>query len=226
MRIKLEIESNNTKIVGLKESGSGLSIDRNWGYAFATLALSMAITLPQVSKWVESQQPIRLLQRLAKNTNKLTDSKSTAFPTIKGSPITSGFGWRIHPITRERKFHSGIDFGASKGTPIYAFEAGLVEFAGWRGGYGKAVIINHGAGKSTLYGHASKLFVRQGERVVAGKKIGKIGSTGMSTGPHLHFEVRLNNKPVNPRPYLEQHKVNSNYSPRSNAGFFSNYSLG
>lgn len=210
MRIKLEIESNNS-------DGRGFSIDRNWGYAFATLALSMAIALPQVSEWVESQQPIRLLQRLAKNTNKPTNSKSTAFPTIKGSPITSSFGWRTHPLTGERKFHYGIDFGASKGTPIYAFEAGLVEFAGWRGGYGKAVIINHGAGKSTLYGHASKLFVRQGERVVAGQKIGKIGSTGMSTGPHLHFEVRLNNKPVNPRPYLEQHKVNSNYSPRMQA---------
>ncbi|MEO0688185.1 MAG: lysozyme, partial [Cyanobacteria bacterium J06649_11] len=103
MRIKLEIESNNS-------DGRSFSIDKNWGYAFATLALSIAIALPQVSEWVESQQPIRLLQRLAKNTKKLTNSKSTAFPTVKGSPITSGFGWRIHPITRERKFHSGIDF--------------------------------------------------------------------------------------------------------------------
>ena len=217
MRIKLEIESNNSKIVGLKESDSGLSIDRNWGYAFATLALSMAIAFPQVSEWVESQQPIRLLQRLAKNTSDVTDSKSTAFPTIKGSPITSGFGWRTHPLTGERKFHYGIDFGASKGTPIYAFEAGLVEFAGWRGGYGKAVVINHGAGKSTLYGHASKLSVRKGEQVLPGQIIGKVGSTGMSTAPHLHFEVRLNNKPVNPRPYLQQHKVSSNHSPRMQA---------
>ena len=100
MRIKLEIESNNS-------DGRGFSIDRNWGYAFATLILSFAIALPQVSEWVESQQPIRLLQRLAKTTKKFTNSKNTAFPTIKGSPITSGFGWRIHPITRERKFHSG-----------------------------------------------------------------------------------------------------------------------
>ena len=97
MRIKLEIESNNSKIVGFKESGSGLSIDRNWGYAFATLVLSVAIAFPQVSEWVESQQPIRLLQRLAKNTSKLTDSKSTAFPTTKGSAITSSFGWNSSP---------------------------------------------------------------------------------------------------------------------------------
>ncbi|NJN13874.1 MAG: peptidoglycan DD-metalloendopeptidase family protein [Richelia sp. RM2_1_2] len=217
MRIKLEIESNNTKIVGLKESGSGLSVGRNWGYAFATLILCMAIAFPQVSEWVESQQPIRLLQRLAKNTSDVTDLKSTAFPTIKGTPVTSGFGWRTHPLTGERKFHYGIDFGASKGTPIYAFEAGLVEFAGWKGGYGKAVIINHGAGKSTLYGHASKLSVRKEEQVLPGQIIGKVGSTGMSTAPHLHFEVRLNNKPVNPRPYLQQHKLSSNYSPRMQA---------
>ena len=80
--------------------------------------------LPQVSGWVESQFPIRLLQQLK--------IKNTAFPTTKGSPITSGFGWRIHPLTGERKFHSGIDFKADEGTPIYAFEAGLVEFAGQR----------------------------------------------------------------------------------------------
>ncbi len=173
-------------------------ISRNWKYSLATLALSLAIAIPQVSKWVESQKPVGLLQR------QLTDSKSTVFPTVKSSPITSGFGWRIHPITGDRRFHSGIDFGASKGTPIYAFKAGKVEFVGWMGGYGKVVVINHGAGKSTLYGHASKIVVREGERVDAGETIAKIGSTGMSTGPHLHFEVRLNNKPVNPRPYLQQ----------------------
>lgn len=217
MRIKLEIESNDTKIVGLKESGSNFSINRNWGYAFATLILCMAIALPQVSEWVESQLPIRLLQQLAKTTKNVTKLKNTAFPTTKGSPITSGFGWRTHPLTGEHKFHSGIDFGAPKGTPIYAFEAGLVEFAGPKGGYGKAVVINHSAGKSTLYGHASKLVVRKGERVVSGQMIGKIGSTGFSTGPHLHFEVRLNNKPVNPRPYLQQRELKSNYSPRMQA---------
>ena len=173
-------------------------------YGFSTLVLCIAIVLPQFSRWVESQLPIRLLQSLAKTTNNVTELESTAFPTIKGSPMTSGFGWRIHPLTRERKFHSGIDFGASKGSPIYAFEAGLVEFAGSKGGYGKAVVVNHGARKSTLYGHANKLSVRKGERVATGQIIGEVGSTGFSTGPHLHFEVRLNNKPVNPRPYLQQ----------------------
>jgi murein DD-endopeptidase MepM/ murein hydrolase activator NlpD len=82
-----------------------------------------------------------------------------AFPTAKATPITSEFGWRIHPITGNRKFHTGIDFGAGLGTPIYAIANGRVEFAGEKGGYGNAVIVNHGAGKSTLYGHASKLYV-------------------------------------------------------------------
>ena len=200
MRLTIDFTTDTSR----KDTLPKKLISPNWKYAIATLVLCMAIALPQLSGWVESQQPIRLLQRLAKNTNKLTDSKSTAFPITKGSPMTSGFGWRIHPLTKKRKFHSGIDFSAPQGTPIYTFKAGKVEFAGIRGGYGKAVIINHGEGFSTLYGHASKLSVRKGEQVVAGQMIGDVGSTGFSTGPHLHFEVRVNNKPVNPRPYLQR----------------------
>lgn len=194
MRLLIDFSTNINKNNAIKTK----PISPNWKYSLATLALSLAIAIPQVSKWVESQKPIQLFQR------QLIDSKSTAFPTLKGSFITSRFGWRIHPITGKRKFHSGIDFGAKQGTAIYAFKPGLVEFADWKGGYGKTVIINHGEGFSTLYGHASKIVVRKGERVVAGQKIGNIGSTGMSTGPHLHFEVRVNNKPVNPRPYLQR----------------------
>lgn len=190
--IDFNLNANKDNAVQIKPTSP------DWKYSFATLALSLAIAIPQVSKWVESQIPVGLLQR------QLIDSKSTAFPTVKDSSITSRFGWRIHPITRKRKFHAGIDFGAPTGTPIYAYQAGLVEFAGWKSGYGKAVIINHGAGFSTLYGHASKLSVRKGERVAPGHIIGSIGSTGMSTGPHLHFEVRVNNKPVNPHPYLQR----------------------
>lgn len=195
MRLLIDFNSNTNK--NNAEQTKPTSPD--WKYSLATLALSLAIAIPQVSKWVEeSQQPIRLFQR------QLINSKNTAFPTVKGSSITSGFGWRIHPITLERKFHSGIDFGAKQGAAIYSFEPGLVEFVGWKGGYGKTVIVNHGEGKSTLYGHASKIVVRKGERVVAGETIAKIGSTGNSTGPHLHFEIRVNNKSVNPYPYLQE----------------------
>ncbi|MEO1372929.1 MAG: M23 family metallopeptidase [Cyanobacteria bacterium J06635_10] len=201
MRLLIDFSSGTD--TNKKEAATVKLISPNWKYAFATLILSMAIALPQGSEWLESQRPVRLLQQFTK-AQKATKSKDTVFPTAKGSPITSGYGWRIHPITGNRRFHSGIDFGAPTGTPIYAYQAGKVEFIGWRGGYGKTVIINHGAGKSTLYGHASKLSVRKGETVVAGQIIADIGSTGDSTGPHLHFEVRFNNKPVNPNPYLQR----------------------
>jgi len=115
--------------------------------------------------------------------------------------ITSGFGWRIHPIYKIRMFHEGIDIGAGQGTPIVAAGRGVVISSGWYSGYGNTVIIAHGSGISTLYGHCSSLKVAQGEKVAAGQVIAYVGSTGLSTGPHLHFEVRKNGKPVNPLGY-------------------------
>jgi len=117
-------------------------------------------------------------------------------------PITSPFGWRIHPIFGTQRFHSGIDIGADYGTPIRAADGGVVAYADWMGGYGKAVIIDHGRGISTLYGHQSEILVSAGQRVSKGQIIGRIGTTGYSTGPHLHFEVRENGTPVNPVGYL------------------------
>lgn len=119
---------------------------------------------------------------------------------------TSGFGWRHHPILKKQKFHNGLDMGAPTGTPIVAAGDGVVEFAGWNSGYGNLVRIDHGKGLSTRYGHQSKLFVVAGQRVRAGQKIGLVGSTGMSTGPHLHFEVRENGVPVHPGKYLPELK--------------------
>ena len=122
------------------------------------------------------------------------------YPTY-GS-ITSRFGWRSHPILGSRRFHAGLDFGASHGTTIRAADSGVVIFAGWYGGYGNAVVIDHGDGISTLYAHSSRLYVTEGQVVRKGKPIAAVGSTGLSTGPHLHFEVRLNGKPVDPLAYL------------------------
>ncbi len=116
--------------------------------------------------------------------------------------ITSGFGWRVHPILGYQRFHSGLDFGADYGTTINASDSGTVIFAGWYGGYGNAVIIDHGGGITTLYGHASELYVSEGQTVQRGQPIAAIGSTGLSTGPHLHFEVRQNGDPVDPAAYL------------------------
>ncbi len=114
-------------------------------------------------------------------------------------PITSGFGMRVHPITGRSRMHNGIDIGAGYGSPVYAAAAGEVFSAGWNGGYGKCIIVLHGGGVSTLYGHCSSLVVRPGQNVRRGQLIGYVGSTGASTGPHLHFEVRRNGRPVNPR---------------------------
>ncbi|MEH1932902.1 MAG: peptidoglycan DD-metalloendopeptidase family protein [Nostoc sp.] len=118
------------------------------------------------------------------------------------APTSSPFGWRIHPILGYRRFHAGLDFAASYGSTIRAADSGTVIFAGWYGGYGRAVIINHGNGVTTLYGHTSELYVTEGQAVQRGQAIAAVGSTGFSTGPHLHFEVRRNGTPVDPANYL------------------------
>ncbi|MHC5850489.1 murein hydrolase activator EnvC family protein [Nostoc sp.] len=118
------------------------------------------------------------------------------------APTSSPFGWRMHPILGYRRFHAGLDFAASYGSKIRAADSGTVIFAGWYGGYGRAVIIDHGKGITTLYGHTSELYVTEGQTVERGQAIGAVGSTGFSTGPHLHFEVRRNGTPVDPTNYL------------------------
>ncbi len=123
-----------------------------------------------------------------------------AYPS--NARLSSPFGWRRHPILGYRRFHGGLDFAASYGSTIRAADTGEVIFSGWYGGYGKTVIINHGNGMSTLYGHSSDLYVREGQTVKRGQAIAAVGSTGLSTGPHLHFEVRKNGTPVNPANYL------------------------
>ncbi|HEX7276469.1 MAG TPA: peptidoglycan DD-metalloendopeptidase family protein [Acidimicrobiales bacterium] len=123
------------------------------------------------------------------------------FP-VPGGPITSSFGYRIHPIYGDARLHTGIDIGADTGDPIYASADGVVASTGSLGGYGNATVIEHGGGLATLYGHQSSILVSEGETVTQGEVIGRVGCTGACTGPHLHFEVRVDGEPVDPMGYL------------------------
>lgn len=115
--------------------------------------------------------------------------------------VSSGYGWRIHPIYGTQRLHTGWDMNGACGEPIRAAASGRVFFTGWKGGYGNAVMIDHGGGLSTLYAHQSSIGVSYGQQVAAGAVIGWVGTTGVSTGCHLHWEVRVNGTPVDPSGY-------------------------
>lgn len=118
---------------------------------------------------------------------------------------SSSYGWRIDPLNGHRAFHEGLDFPASVGMPVYAAADGIVTTAVQTPDYGNLLKIDHGSGLETRYAHNSKLLVKSGDRVMKGQKIALIGSTGRSTGPHLHYEIRLNGNPLDPREYLRNH---------------------
>ncbi|MCL2016947.1 MAG: peptidoglycan DD-metalloendopeptidase family protein [Defluviitaleaceae bacterium] len=125
-----------------------------------------------------------------------------AWPVPGHTRVSSGYGNRTHPITRRPEFHTGVDIPAPSGTNIIAAESGFVIASGWRGGFGNTVIIDHGNGLTTLYGHNSRNLVSEGQWVNRGDVIARVGTTGISTGPHLHFEVRRNGSHISPNPFL------------------------
>lgn len=148
-----------------------------------------------------ANQVIQSLDRFV-SAKKLVASAPVHRPLSAAYAITSSFGNRSDPFTGRGAFHSGMDFGASRGTPVRAAGSGKVIFAGRKGGYGNAVEILHENGLVTRYAHMSRILVSKGEQVTFESVIGKVGSTGRSTGAHLHFEVRLNDKPVNPARFM------------------------
>ena len=141
-----------------------------------------------------------LLLKSLENQQNLLASTPAIKPT-KGW-ITSRFGRRISPFTGKPEFHKGLDIAARKGTPILATADGVVTYVGYKGHLGKVIVIDHGYGLVTRYGHISKAMVKKGDPVKRGDKIALVGSTGRSTGPHLHYEVKLNGLPVNPEKYI------------------------
>lgn len=128
----------------------------------------------------------------------LTTLTTYPLPASDDSWATSGFGWRDDPMRHRRKFHSGADIRAKPGTPVFAAGDGVVIFAGRQGGYGNIVMVDHGGGVVTRYAHLRRILTTKGEVITAGKRVGQVGSTGRTTGPHLHFEVRLDGNPVDP----------------------------
>lgn len=126
----------------------------------------------------------------------------TAMPIVSAAQLSSTYGWRRHPFHAELSTHEGLDFAAPSGTPILAASGGVVRTATYQGGFGNLIEIDHGDGLITRYAHAKVLLVKKGDLVARGQLIARVGSTGMSTGPHLHFEVRKHDKPQDPRAYL------------------------
>ncbi len=129
-------------------------------------------------------------------------SRSSTFSWPLTGKVTDGYGWRTHPITGKRQFHEGIDIAAPSGTAVKASASGTVTFAGWSNGYGRLIVISHGEGYETKYGHLSRYAVSKGSRVSTGDTLGYVGQSGEATGPHLHFEIRVSGQAKNPRNYL------------------------
>lgn len=203
MRLVIDFEGNAKRAPrkSSKQSSGFVLGDANWQTAILTGVMVAGIVVPQFSATLKNVFSVQNTTNKGAITN-IEGGIKYRLPVAHSVPTTSEYGWRRHPITGERKFHAGLDFGAAFGQPIYAAAPGVVEFAGEKGGYGNTVVVKHNQRESTLYGHASKLLVSVGQRVVQGQVIALVGSTGFSTGPHLHFEVHINGKHTDPRPYL------------------------
>jgi murein DD-endopeptidase MepM/ murein hydrolase activator NlpD len=178
-------------------SGMGGPVEEGGSEAYSSLQREIDELRQAIDLRRESQEEIQGF---------LNDQKSLLAAKPKGWPvrgwITSNFGMRRSPFTGQRIMHEGLDIAASTGTPVHASADGIVIQAETVAGYGKLVVIDHGYGYKTYYAHSSRIFVKVGQRVTRGERIAAVGSTGASTGPHLHYEVRLNGVPLNPRKYL------------------------
>jgi murein DD-endopeptidase MepM/ murein hydrolase activator NlpD len=170
------------------------------------------------------------IQRLANNQQNMLASIPSIKPVRedrlqKSIDALSGFGYRIHPVHKFRKFHAGVDFPARVGTPIQSPGDGTVISTGWHQGYGNCVKVSHGYGYETLYGHMSRITVRQGEKVKKGEKLGEVGDTGLSTAPHLHYEVHYKGSPINPINFCMDGLTPVEYQRLVNSACVANQSL-
>lgn len=163
--------------------------------------LKLNSLIQQINKNLYSDEELaRDLKTSQTELERIVNALPTTVPAL--GKVSSPFGMRMHPIKKVKKVHEGVDISSSKGDPIRASASGIVIYSGYSSGYGKYVIIDHKNGYSTIYAHASKLLVKSGDKVDKGQKIALVGSTGLSTGPHLHFEIRIDDIPVNPIEYV------------------------
>ncbi|MBL7781511.1 MAG: M23 family metallopeptidase [Saprospiraceae bacterium] len=170
------------------------------------------------------------IQQLANNQQHMLASLPSVKPVRedklqKSIGTLSGFGYRIHPVYKVKKFHAGLDFPARVGTAIQSTGDGVVVEAGWHNGYGNCVKISHGYGYETLYGHMNRMTVHVGEKVKKGHKIGEVGDTGLSTAPHLHYEVHFKGNPINPINFCLDNLTPQEYQNMVNSANVANQSL-
>lgn len=173
---------------------------------------NMENKVDQLDRAVDDQsEEFHILWETLRELKKIQDSTPSIRP-IEGGWISSKFGFRKSPFTGKREFHSGLDIANHEGTPVLATADGVVSYTGYKGLLGKSIFISHGFGIRTRYGHLSQFHVEKGQKVKRGDIIGEVGSTGRSTGPHLHYEVRLNDIPVNAEKYISEYLASNNPS--------------
>lgn len=184
---------------------AGLERSRQSGHlSDDELALSVANKLDRLDRQVYAQiKSYDELRELALSQKDKLDHMPAIQPISERylKRMASGYGYRVDPVYGTQKFHEGMDFSSDIGTPVYATGRGVVSFAGWKTGYGNCIDVDHGYNYTTRYAHLSEIKARVGQRVERGEEIGLVGNTGKSTGPHLHYEVRLRGEPQNPVNY-------------------------
>jgi murein DD-endopeptidase MepM/ murein hydrolase activator NlpD len=206
---KLRLEADRAEVAQIRQERASVLAARR-----AVLGEKRSLLSEVKSKRNAQQQILDQLDRESQQIESLLSGQASSvsgpFPTGGGQlawpaagPVISGFGPRTHPIFGDTRMHTGIDIGAPYGAPVVAADDGVVVFAGVMSGYGNAIVVDHGGGLATTYNHLSSFSVSSGQRVGRQQTVGAVGCTGYCTGPHLHFEVRVNGAPVDPMPYLQ-----------------------
>jgi murein DD-endopeptidase MepM/ murein hydrolase activator NlpD len=209
IKAKLALEADRAEVAQIRQQRASVLAARS-----AVLAEKRGLLGEVKSKRAAQQQILDQLERESQQIQSLLTAQASSvsgpFPTGGGQlawpaagPVISGFGPRTHPIFGDTRMHTGIDIGAPYGAPVVAADDGVVVFAGVMSGYGNAIVVDHGGGLATTYNHLSSFSVSSGAHVGRQQTVGAVGCTGYCTGPHLHFEVRVNGAPVDPMPYLQ-----------------------